>query len=496
MRLLAVVVLVLVAVATGSSWYEQPQPGWPSATDWAGMPGVQRTDVLIQGKHPVVILIAPFNVSVGNGALPCTEIAVDIPFRRAMPAATVGAATLFLWDATNPPHGSGSITMSIVRESWSDSASRPIQGAITVYRFAHNLTALASLDPGLYYLGFFVDVAGYAPGTMDWLAAPVAGSAAPAFLYLDRYGSFLPNVTLAQPQSMVTTAPKATDYYSTTGTAVYSLPLKVWTRCSDSAGAAALPPISTLAPPPSPVGSPAGSSSSSSSASPSSVSPSPSPTPTVMLSPPSPSPSHVVVVAETPTPSPPPPSSLSSSGVSPTPTASDVIIGIQATRIVATNVTTTTTTPPSSDTGPSPLELSVLGFGLSMGAAVVIIAVIAGIIGGCVIYRSRRRAEVLRMANLYGHPDGHDDVTPAGSDDDDDEEAISLEEDKETKELYQDLEPKTASGEAISAAIDVATAARRRQEPFAEVIAVGTTPRDERVTVPLTSPDLAGDAGD
>lgn len=530
--------------SSSSSWYLRGAAGdtddWrvmgaeAEAGVWAGMPGVRRSDVWVMGQHPTVIAIAPVPLTALDGTAPCTEVAIDVPFWRhwnsgSTPAPPPGPVHFFIWTGPTPPSGSGFSLVNSAREVWIDSGTAvwqatgvPLAPDITAYRFVHNLTNLPSLDASVgntLYVGLFVEQALYAPGLMDWLAQPAAlagggGSNATGntttlapFLYIDYYGTFiLGNTTLAQPQMLVTTAPKATSYYSSmpTATPVAGLPLRVWTRCADGAGLvgpgpllgrAAATPTPAPAPPPSlasasPVGSPT----------------SATPTPTLM-------PVPLPPATPAPAPLPAPPSMLSVtlvSGVvtsvtatpppwvwlSPVPPTS---FGDMATPSVAAAAANASSSPPSTEEL-GKLEFNTVVFLVAVGTALLIVVGIA-IAGLCVFVARRQRVRDTRRSLATAYMKG----AQSPDDEADDAAAISLEEvetdadddedEDEPSALYRDDEAIALA--PVPVGVDELARAMSDSRPKAPppkpslpmaLVGVGATPRDSTVIVPLESP--------
>ena len=91
-----------------SSWYlayqQTPLSLIPNATV-VSMPAVQRMDVTLSGRHPVLLLIFPFVVpSTLTAKAPCNGLIVDIPIlRNTTTAVNPGPAHFFLWNALVRP---------------------------------------------------------------------------------------------------------------------------------------------------------------------------------------------------------------------------------------------------------------------------------------------------------------------------------------------------------------------------------------------------------
>src|SRR5688500_12356781 len=183
---MVVVMMMVIAQVTGSpssSWFLVSQR-LPHLSSGNGMPAIQRTDSMIAGQHPTMLVAAPVvidNTSApANRNLTCRTLAVDVPLvRRNATAGSVGATHFFLWDADGPPLGaSRSVAFATRRETWTVAAPvgrANLTATLLVVRYLLNLTNLAKLTNGTWYLGLYVEKAGWVPGAYDLAEAGGGG---------------------------------------------------------------------------------------------------------------------------------------------------------------------------------------------------------------------------------------------------------------------------------------------------------------------------------
>lgn len=283
--LLGVLLLIGGVMAAGSpaQWtllHHTPPAGVPTPA----MPAVQRSDLLISGRHPTVLVIQ--GIEVPPGVDTCSSLAIDMPYLwRPSAAAAKGNTSLFpgrahfyLWGggAPGPPTGSATNALASIKETWIDGSippdvwqpmgiGPPGNGSTTSLlrlRYRHNTTITGS--PGnttTIYLGSFIELRGYGPSLVGWAgAANVSNGTTTPFRYVDVSGNFLyPNLNASAAQVLMTVAPTGTGKYTTPlGTNITSLAVTIYGLCNQSAdgsGAAAtvwptgLPPVGVVVAP-------------------------------------------------------------------------------------------------------------------------------------------------------------------------------------------------------------------------------------------------------